>query len=92
MTKQCCCAVCVSEGEVGIIENCSKFEDEANPGCTCVAYPLSCLAHSVSLRMQQINVTTETKTLDNVTLTVRVAVQFRVIPEKVEDGKARRES
>jgi len=71
---------------VGIIENCSKFEDEANPGCTCVAYPLSCLAHSVSLRMQQINVTTETKTLDNVTLTVRVAVQFRVIPEKVEDA------
>lgn len=42
------------------------------------------LADSVSLRVQQISVSTETKTADNVTVTVRVAVQYKVIPNKVE--------
>jgi len=85
-SKQCCCFVCVSEGEVGIIENCARFHKEALPGCICVAFPLECLQSSVSLRVQQLNVSTETKTFDNVTVNVRVAVQYRVIPSKVEDA------
>lgn len=81
---QCCCLICVSEAEIGVLENCSKFETTASPGLTCVAVPcVQNLASSVSLRVQQISVSTETKTLDNVTVTVRVAVQYQVISDKV---------
>jgi len=84
---QCCCFICVSEAEIGIIENCSKFEGTAQPGLKFVPIPcVQVLAESVSLRVQQISVSTETKTLDNVTVTVRVAVQYRVISDKVEDA------
>lgn len=84
---QCCCLICVSEAETGIIENCSKFEGTVAPGLSFVAIPcIQNLAASVSLRVQQISVSTETKTLDNVTVTVRVAVQYQVISEKVEDA------
>jgi len=83
-SRQCLCCICVSEGEVGIVENCARFEKEANPGFMCAMYPFECLADSLSTRVLQINVLTETKTLDNVTLTVRVAVQYRIVPSQVE--------
>jgi regulator of protease activity HflC (stomatin/prohibitin superfamily) len=37
----------------------------------------------VSLRVQELNVTLETKTIDNVFVTVQIAVQYQAIREKV---------
>lgn len=42
----------------------------------------------LSTRVQQLNVSTDTKTKDNVTVTVRIAVQYRVINEMVRDRRS----
>jgi regulator of protease activity HflC (stomatin/prohibitin superfamily) len=44
------------------------------------------VAGRVSLRIQQIDVTCETKTKDNVFVQVRIAVQYRVLVELAYDA------
>lgn len=83
---QCCCIVCVSEAEVGILETCSKFERTVVPGLSFAIPCIQNLTTAVSLRVQQMEVATSTKTLDNVTVTVKVAVQYKVVSSKVEDA------
>jgi regulator of protease activity HflC (stomatin/prohibitin superfamily) len=45
------------------------------------------MAGILSTRVQQLNVSTATKTSDNVTVTLRIAVQYRVINETIIDDK-----
>lgn len=52
-----------------------------DPGLHCMLWPLQCIVGRMSLRIQQLNVTCETKTKDNVFIQVAVAVQYRVIIE-----------
>ena len=63
-----CCCTTISTGTVGVIERYGKFNRMANPGCVCVVYPIEEIAGSVSLRVQQLDVTCETKTSDNVSI------------------------
>jgi len=83
----CCCFVCPSEGTVAIIESCGKFDKTAYAGCHCVS---TCCGQSVagvlSLRVQQLDVRCETKTRDNVFVTLVISVQYQVQKEAVYDA------
>lgn len=81
----CCCA-CVSTGSVGIIERLGEFQKTAGPGLHFVVPGLYEIVGKVSMRVQQLNVDTETKTKDNVTVKVSVAVQFKAMEDKVYDA------
>jgi len=70
-----------SQGTVKIVERCGAFQKIARPGLTCMLPLLDCMSGIVSLRLQQMEVKCETKTKDNVFVTINVAVQFQVKPE-----------
>lgn len=82
----CCCFHTVSTGTVGIIERFGKYNRLANPGCVFVCFPYEMMSGSVSLRVQQLDVTCETKTSDNVFVMVHVSVQYEVIREKIYES------
>ena len=71
--------VTVNTGTVTLIEQFGKFTKIALPGLNCVI-PCICEfpAATVSMRLQQMEVTCETKTKDNVFLSLRIAVQYQV--------------
>jgi len=81
----CCCFWTVSTGTVGIIEKLGQFEKIANPGLNVFCWPLSQGVGMKSTRVQQLDVQTDTKTKDNVTVSLKIAVQYRVINELVRD-------
>ena len=75
----CCCCQCIPQGEIGVIEQCGQFSSIANAGLSCLFWPVSDVVATVSTRVQQLDVITDTKTKDNVTMGVKVAVQYRII-------------
>ncbi|WIA21075.1 hypothetical protein OEZ85_005395 [Tetradesmus obliquus] len=81
-----CCA-CVDTGTVGAIERCGKFSRLAEPGINFLN-PLCCeeVAVMMSKRVQQLDVAVETKTRDNVFVTLVVSVQYQVVPESLYDA------
>merc|ERR1712113_407179 len=80
------CIVCAREGTVGIVERLGQFSGLIKPGLNLMCWPLSNVAAVLSMRMQQLNVPVETKTKDNVFITVVVAVQYRVIESQAKDA------
>lgn len=72
---------------MGAIERCGKFSRLAEPGINCLN-PLLCeqVAVLMSRRVQQLDVAVETKTRDNVFVTLVVSVQFQVVPESLYDA------
>jgi regulator of protease activity HflC (stomatin/prohibitin superfamily) len=78
----CCCFVPVSTGTVKIIERFSAFQNVARPGLNCVIPCIDCVSGTVSMRLQQIEVACETKTKDNVFVTIRASVQYKVLQEE----------
>lgn len=82
----CCCVGTVSSGEVWLIERFGKFESVARPGLNLIAWPMDNFAGKLNMRVQQLSVTTQTKTRDNVSVTIQVAVQYAVIGESVRDA------
>lgn len=81
------CCTCIDNGTVGFVEGCGKFQRVATPGFNCLN-PLCCeeMAGTLSLRVQQINVECETKTKDNVFVTLVVSVQYQVIAESLYEA------
>eukprot|EP01052_Picozoa_sp_SAG31_P033790 SAG31_NODE_3863_length_3810_cov_9.181083_6_plen_85_part_00 len=55
------------------------------PGLNWLWYPFESIPGRLSTRVQQLNVKTETKTKDNVTIEIVIAVQYRVIDSLVMD-------
>jgi regulator of protease activity HflC (stomatin/prohibitin superfamily) len=86
MSDSCCCAVCVRTQEVGVVENLGEFKKLLEPGLHCIKWPLEHIVGRMSLRIQQLDVTCETKTKDNVFVQVGVATQYRVITEGAYDA------
>lgn len=82
----CGCLVCIRTQEVGIVEDLGQFKKLIDPGFHFVFCPIQQVAGTLSLRIQQLDVTCETKTKDNVFVRVEVAVQFRVITESAYDA------
>jgi regulator of protease activity HflC (stomatin/prohibitin superfamily) len=76
----------VNTAEVAIITRFGKFLRVAEPGLNWKTPIIDSVAGRVSLRVNQINLTMETKTKDNVFVTIPISVQNRVRPEKVYDA------
>ena len=68
-----------------VIERLGKFHRLANPGLNFKWPIIDKRVWKVELRVQQLIVTVETKTKDNVFVKVPVAVQYRALPERASD-------
>lgn len=78
--------VIVPEKKRKVIQRLGKFQQIANPGINFKLPLIDRLAGNVNMKIQQLDVEIETKTLDNVFVDIRVSVQYVVIPEKVFDA------
>ncbi len=76
----------VSTAQVAVITRFGKFRRVAEPGLNWKWPIIDTIAGRVSLRVNQINLTMETKTKDNVFVTIPISVQNRVRPEKAYDA------
>jgi regulator of protease activity HflC (stomatin/prohibitin superfamily) len=76
----------VNTAEVAVITRFGKFVRVAEQGLNWKWPFIEAVAGRLSLRVNQINLTMETKTRDNVFVTIPISVQNRVRPEKVFDA------
>src|SRR5882724_1061717 len=76
----------VNTAQVAIITMFGRFLRIANPGLNWKWPFIDQVAGRVSLRVNQIALTMETKTKDNVFVTIPISVQNRVRPERVYDA------
>src|ERR1700677_607611 len=76
----------VQTAQAAVITRFGKFLRVAEPGLNWKWPIIDKVAGRVSLRVNQINLTMETKTKDNVFVTIPISVQNRVRPEKVYDA------
>jgi regulator of protease activity HflC (stomatin/prohibitin superfamily) len=76
----------VNTAQVAIITRFGKFLRVAEPGLNWKVPYFDSVTGTVSLRVNQITLTMETKTKDNVFVTIPISVQNRVRPEKVYDA------
>ena len=74
-----------------MIESCGKFDHIARPGLEFMTPCVQTVSGTISMRLQQMEVSCETKTKDNVFLTMRVSIQYQVIQEdaKIVDAHYR---
>jgi len=80
---ECSCFVCIREMEAGIVQQFGKFNHVLEPGLNCICFPMQSVVATMSLKVQQLDVTCDTKTRDNVFVQCVVSVQYRVLPKKV---------
>jgi len=76
----------VNTAQVAVITRFGRFLRVANPGLNWKLPFIDSIAGRVSLRVNQIALTMETKTKDNVFVTIPISVQSRVRPDKVYDA------
>lgn len=76
----------VNTAEVAVITRFGKFLRVADAGLNWKTPYIDSVTGMVSLRVNQITLTMETKTKDNVFVTIPISVQNRVRPEKVYDA------
>jgi len=82
----CFCFNCVHTKEIAIVETMGSFKTLHGQGLNFFICPIDTISGSLSLRIQQLDVTCETKTKDNVFVQVGVSVQYQVLPEKAYDA------
>ncbi len=76
----------VKTAQVAVITRFGKFLRVAEPGLNWKVPLLDSVAGTMSLRVNQITLTMETKTKDNVFVTIPISVQNQVRPDKVFDA------
>ncbi|KAI3726081.1 hypothetical protein L1987_65878 [Smallanthus sonchifolius] len=77
----------VDQSNVAVKEHFGKFSGVLQPGCHCLPWCFGYqLAGQLSLRVNQLDVRCETKTKDNVFVTVVASVQYRALSEKAADA------
>lgn len=69
-----------------MVERLGKYNKLVTPGINFMCFPIEYVADKVSLRVQQLNVMCETKTLDNVFVQVQIVVQYKVRADHVYDA------
>jgi regulator of protease activity HflC (stomatin/prohibitin superfamily) len=74
-----CCCVCIHSGQSGIVTKWGRFSHTVTAGLTMLLWPCEKLEARVSLRLKQVNVPCDTKTKDDVTIHVSVAIQYQVV-------------
>ncbi|KAB1207335.1 Hypersensitive-induced response protein 1 [Morella rubra] len=84
---QILCCVQVDQSTVAIKETFGKFDDVLEPGFHCMPWIMGKkIAGHLSLRVQQLDVRCETKTKDNVFVTVVASIQYRALVDKAADA------
>lgn len=78
--------IIVTEQTSVVIERLGKFHRIATSGFSLLIPFVDRKASVINLRLQQLDVTIETKTLDNVFVNLQVSVQFKVGREQVKDA------
>jgi len=76
-----CCCVVTSTGTVKMVESCGKFSHIARPGLEMITPCVQSVSGTISMRLQQMEVSCETKSKDNVFLSLKVSIQYQVINE-----------
>jgi len=76
--------MCVNESTVSFIESLGKFDHVAYPGISCFWCCTQQIAGQLSLRVQQSKINIATRSKDNVFITVKMAVQFKVAENATE--------
>ncbi len=76
----------VRQQTVAIVQRLGKFERVAFAGFHIKVPFIDQVATRINLRIQQLDVEVETKTLDNVFVHLKVSVQFQVLKDKVYDA------
>jgi len=77
------CFVCIDESERGVKQCNGRYQETLGSGCHAVA-PCCMTIRAVNMKVVQLEVHTDTKTKDDVTVRVSSAVQWHVDPEMVE--------
>lgn len=78
--------VIVTEATAVVMERFGKFTRIASPGISLIIPFIDRKAATINLRVQQLDVTVETKTLDNVFVNLQVSVQFKVGKDQVKEA------
>ncbi len=76
----------VREASASVIERFGKFQSIRVSGLSLIIPFIDRNAATVNLRVQQLDVTVETKTLDNVFVNLQVSVQYQVRKEYVKEA------
>jgi len=76
----------VKQQNCAIIERFGKFNRIANSGLHIKIPFIDRICNVISLKITQLNVSVETKTKDNVFVNLVVAVQYKVLPDKVYEA------
>lgn len=76
----------VQTAAAGVVQRLGKFLRVAGPGLNFKVPLIDTVVAVLSLKVQQLEVKVETKTKDNVFVVIPVAVQYKVIGERVEDA------
>lgn len=76
----------VRTSEMGVVERFGKFARTAQPGLNFKIPLIERVAGKATLRVTQINLVMETKTSDNVFVTIPISVQNRIRPDNVFDA------
>ncbi len=78
--------IIVTEQTSVVIERLGKFHHIAKPGLSLIIPFVDKKAATINLRVQQMDVTVETKTLDDVFVNLQVSVQYKVGKDQVKDA------
>jgi len=71
------CCTSISSSERGVNTTCGKYSGSSLPGLALYCWPWQ-EVYAQSVRVEQLDVETETKTLDNVSVTVCTAIQYQI--------------
>lgn len=84
---QALCCIQVDQSTVAVKEQFGRYTDVLDPGCHCVPWIFGYqVAGKLSLRVQQLDVRCETKTKDNVFVTVVASIQYQAVAENAADA------
>ncbi|HTR46568.1 MAG TPA: SPFH domain-containing protein, partial [Verrucomicrobiae bacterium] len=76
----------IEQAHAGVVQRLGKFLRVAQPGLNFKMPYLDVVVANISLQVQQLDVKVETKTKDNVFVQIPIAVQYKVLPDKVYDA------
>lgn len=76
----------VETAQVAIVQRLGKFARVAGPGLNWKTPYIESVVQRLSMRVQQFDVQVETKTQDNVFVQIPVSIQYKIIPDSVENA------
>jgi len=84
-----CCFVCVDPDQIGVWESCQTYKGTLSPGCQFLGVNccgLCITVRKISTRLKENSCTCETKTKDNVFVTITCKIQQEPITSRVRDA------